>query len=85
MSGRAAKFVPVLSLNTFLALPEVRKIEFKVNSIYGFNEIIILTFKMPESKSDPVSDKIYVIPHIKNTAIPSLMSTNLFKNVYLYH
>ena len=32
-----------------LVHPEVRKIEFTNNSIYGFNEIITLTFKMPES------------------------------------
>jgi hypothetical protein len=51
VSGRATNFIPPLSLDIFLAHPGVRKIEFDNNSIYGFNETITFTFKMPESKS----------------------------------
>jgi len=51
ISSRAKNLFPLLSLDIFLAHPEARKIEFNNNSIYGFNEIITLNFKMPESKS----------------------------------
>jgi hypothetical protein len=51
ISGRAKYFIPLLSLDIFLAHPEARKTEFNNNSIYGFSGIFTLTFKMPESKS----------------------------------
>jgi hypothetical protein len=53
ISGRKTNFIPLFSLDIFLAHPEVRKIEFNNNALYGFNEIITLIFKIPDSKSMP--------------------------------
>jgi hypothetical protein len=78
----ATNFIPLFISDIFLAHLEVRKFEFNNNSIYdGFNGIITLTFKMPDSKS--WSCLWYNICHTlhKNTAVLSVMSSNLFKKL----
>ena len=47
--------------------------------------LILLLSRCQNLKVGPVSEKLYVIPYIKITAVLSLMSSNLFfkKNFYL--
>lgn len=43
--------------------------------------LLVLIPRCQNLKTGPLSDKMYVIPYIKNTAVLSLMSKNLFQKI----